>query len=371
VDFRPNDIQRAIERAAAGVLDGTGDDPSDHTWQTSDRARQASDPARQASDRTWQALGQAGLLSLAVPGWLGGEGLGAPEIGVLLAEVGRQARPLPALPTLALAALPIARWGTPDQQRDLLPAIGTGGRVLTAALREPSDPLPATPATSAKPDLTVTGTKIGVWYAEQAHRILVPVTRPTGDTGVALIDPAGPGVRLHRTPTSSGLPEYTVQLDNAPATGLLGCSAGALYRGAIAGACALGDGLLAGALALTTAHVGTREQFGRPLATFQAVAQQIAEVYIAGRTMHLAALAALDRPESTDVEVAAYWFASTAPAAVRTCHHLHGGLGLDVSYPLHRYSAQIKDLVRFLGGADSCLDRLSQSTGEDSACRSN
>ena len=349
VDFRPNETQRAIERAAAGVLDGTGDDPS---------------------DRTWQALAQAGLLSLAVPTWLDGEGLGAPEVGALLTEVGRHARALPALPTLALAALPIAHWGTAEQQRELLPAIGSGGRVLTAALREPADPMPATPATQAKPDLTVTGTKIGVWYAEQAHRILVPVTRATGDTGVALIDPAGPGVRLEPTPTSSGLPEYTVHLDSAPATGLLGCGADALYRSAIAGACALGDGLLAGALALTTAHVGTRVQFGRPLATFQAVAQQIADVYIAGRTTHLAALAALARPESTDVDVAAYWFTSTAPAALRTCHHLHGGLGLDISYPLHHYSAQVKDLVRFLGGAEYCLDRLGQSMGEDGRCLS-
>jgi 3-oxo-4-pregnene-20-carboxyl-CoA dehydrogenase alpha subunit len=56
--------------------------------------------------------------------------------------------------------------------------------------------------------------------------------------------------------------------------------------------------------------------------------------------------------------VAAYWLASRAPAALRTCHHLHGGIGMDVTYPLHRYSALIKDLVRFVGGAEYCLDRL-------------
>jgi alkylation response protein AidB-like acyl-CoA dehydrogenase len=349
VDFRPNDVQRAIVAAAAGVLDGA------------DRA---------SPERAWRALGQAGLISLTVPARLGGEGLGASDVGVLLAEVGRRALPLPALPTLALAALPVARWGTVEQQRDLLSTLGTGGLVLTAALREPSEEMPEAPATRATPGLAVTGTKIGVWYAEQAHRILVPVSTAAGGTGVALVDPAGPGVTLRRTPSSSGMPEYTVQLDGAPAGGLLGCEAADLYRCAIAGACAVGDGLLAGALALTTAHVGTREQFGRPLATFQAVAQQIADVYIASRTAHLTALAAGWRQHSTDVEVAAYWFASTAPAAVRTCHHLHGGLGLDASYPLHRYSAQIKDLVRFLGGVEHCLDRLSQSTGDDDRCPS-
>lgn len=349
MDFRPNDVQRAIVRAAAGVLDGTGGE---------------------SPERAWRALGQAGLLSLAAPARLGGEGLGAPEVGALLAEVGRRALPLPALPTL-MAALPVARWGTGDQQDDLLSTIDTGDRVLTAALREPSDPMPIAPATRATTDLAVTGTKIGVWYAERAYRILVPVTRSTGGTGVVLIDPAGPGVCLRRTPSSSGLPEYTVQLDNAPAGDLPGCAAADLYGYAVAGACAMGDGLLAGALDLTTAHVGTREQFGRPLATFQAVAQQIADVYIASRTAHLTALAAGWRPQSTDADVAAYWFTSTAPAAMRTCHHLHGGLGLDVSYPLHRYSAQIRDLVRFLGGTEHCLERLSQSTGDDGRCPSN
>jgi alkylation response protein AidB-like acyl-CoA dehydrogenase len=337
VDFRPTEIQSAIAGAAAGALDST--------------------PA-------WKALAQAGLLSLAVPAGLGGEGLGMPEVGTLLAEVGRRARPLPALPTLAMAALPIARWGSAELQRDLLPAVGDGSRLFTAALREPSAPMPVAPATRATAGGTVKGLKIGVWYAEQAYRILVPVTRPAGDTGVVLVDPAGPGVRLQRTPSSSDLPEYSVELDAAPTAGVLDCDANALYRYAIAGACALGDGLLAGALELTTAHVGTREQFGRPLSAFQAVAQQIADVYIAGRTAHLTALAAGLGPDSTDVEVAAYWFASMAPVAVRTCHHLHGGLGLDVTYPMHRYSAQIKDLVRFLGGAEHCLDRLSQSTGD-------
>lgn len=338
VDFEPTAVQSAIT-AAAAVLDGTAED-------------------------AWAALGKAGLLSLGVPAWLGGDGFGMPEVGALLTEVGLRALPLPVLPTLAMAVLPIARWGTDEQQRDLLPAIGAGDRLLTAALREPSTAMPVAPATRVTADGAVTGVKIGVWYAEQAYRILVPVTRPAGDTAVALVDPAGPGVRLRPTPSSSGLPEYSVRLDAAPADGLLGCDANALYRYAVAGACALGDGLLAGALDLTTAHIGTREQFGRPLAAFQAVAQQIADVYIAGRTTHLTALAAGWRPDSTDVEVAAYWFASTAPAAVRTCHHLHGGLGVDVTYPLHRYSAQVKDLVRFLGGTEHCLDRLSESTGD-------
>jgi len=126
-----------------------------------------------------------------------------------------------------------------------------------------------------------------------------------------------------------------------------------LYQLAVAGACALADGAVAGALALTRDHVASREQFGRPLAAFQAVSQQIADVYIASRTMHLAALAACWRlgeglDAAADLEVAGYWCAEQAPRTVRLCHHLHGGIGMDATYPLHRFSSLIADLTRFL-----------------------
>ncbi|HMH35923.1 MAG TPA: acyl-CoA dehydrogenase family protein, partial [Streptosporangiaceae bacterium] len=219
-------------------------------------------------------------------------------------------------------------------------------------------------------DGTISGLKIGVPYAAQSRLLLVPaLTDPmimassghiapqTGHDhgGVFLISPRGPGVELIQTPSSSGEPEYAVQLDRAPVEGMLG---GAdcvrdLYQLAVAGACALADGAVAGALALTRDHVASREQFGRPLAAFQAVSQQIADVYIASRTMHLAALSACwrlaeGREAAADLEVAGYWCAEQAPRTVRLCHHLHGGIGMDATYPLHRFSSLIADLTRFL-----------------------
>lgn len=347
MQFEPDETQQVIARVTGETLD-RGD--------------------AEQSERAWKALGQAGMLSLPVPGWLGGEGLGVLEIAALLTEVGRRAAALPALATLALGALPVARWGSRDQQRELLAGLPNGDLVLTAGLREPSDPLPAAPRTTATADLAVTGTKVGVPYAEQAHRILVPVSLAAGGTAVAVVDPRAAGVSVRRTPTDGAQPEYTVRLTGARATGLLGSSAGApaveyLYQCALAAACATGDGAVAGALALTATHVGRREQFGRPLAAFQAVAQQVADVYLTARTLHLATLSgcwrlATDRPAGTDLAVAAYWLASAAPPALRTCHHLHGGLGLDISYPLHRHSGLIRDLVRGLGGAEHCLERL-------------
>jgi alkylation response protein AidB-like acyl-CoA dehydrogenase len=343
--FEPDETLAAVARLAGEVFDGTGSD---------------------LPERTWKALGQAGLLSLAVPARLGGDGLGVLATCAVLTEAGRRAATGPALATLALGVLPVARTGTPEQQDRLLSGLAAEGTVLTAALREPSQPLPALPATTVTAGLEVSGTKVGVPYAGQAHRILVPVRRPgtPARAAVAVVDPAGPGVRLLLTPSSGGGPEWTVRLDGARAESLLGDgSVEDLYRCAVAGACAFGDGLLAGALGLTTAHIGTREQFGRPLAAFQAVAQQAADVYIAARTLHLATTSAcwrLDtgRDADFDLDVAASWLAEEAPGALRTCHHLHGGLGLDVTYPLHRYSGLVRDIVRLLGGAEFRLDRL-------------
>jgi alkylation response protein AidB-like acyl-CoA dehydrogenase len=307
----------------------------------------------------WQELAGAGLLAL------GGDELDVLEVAVLLTEIGRRAAPdsLKALATLMTGALPVARWGGEGLRRAWLPGVAAGALGLTAALREPSDPEPDPPRTLVT-DGTVSGTKVGVPYAGQASRILVPVS-----SGVVLVDPGGDGVRLTRTPSSTGQPEYTLRLDHAPVAGVLGPAERArdLYQLAVAGACALADGALAGALALTRDHIVTRQQFGRPLAEFQAVSQQIADVYMASQTLHLATLSACwrlaeGRDAAADLDVAAYWCAEHAPRTVRICHHLHGGLGMDVTYPLHRYSSLVSDLIRFLGGADYRLERLACSS---------
>jgi alkylation response protein AidB-like acyl-CoA dehydrogenase len=297
VDFSLDDTQQVIAKLTGEVLD---------------------------ADPTIAALDQAGLLSLALPVPLGGDGLGPLETMVVLTEVGRRGLVLPVHPRLMLS-----RWGNG----------------LTAALRS-----------RATTDGTlVTGSHPGVPYAAESRRILV-----TTDAGVVGVDPAGDGVRLTPTHTASGQPEYTVDLDRAPVVQTVDAD---LEELVLAGACAFADGLLAGALALTTGYVRDRHQFGRPLATFQAVAQQIADVYIASRTLHQVTLAAgwrlaTGRPAGADLAVAAYWLATELPPALRTCHHLHGGVGLDITYPLHRYSALAKDLVRSVGGAEHRLEQV-------------
>jgi hypothetical protein len=368
MDFTPSEAEVEVSRLAAQVIGADQDDAAKASTDDFD-------------SELWKELGQAGLLSLALPAELGGDDLGVLATASLLTEVGRHAARIPALATLALGVLPVARSADIVLKQELLGGVASGETVLTAAIREPSDPMPASPRTrltlrgAGRPGV-VSGLKVGVPYAAAASWILVPATVDvsaragsaaaaySGTTVVAVIEPDADGLSCQRTRSSSGLPEYTLRLDETPAAYVLDrCDTADLYRLAAAGACAVGDGALAAALELTTEHVRTREQFGRPLATFQAVAQQIANVYTTARTLHLATLSAcwrLDtgRDAGRDTDVAAYWLAHHGPTAVRTCHHLHGGLGMDITYPLPRYSALITDLVAFVGGAEDRLDRL-------------
>ena len=333
MDFALDDTARQVADLSATVLREVGE----HS-----RVTQALAGATGYDETAWKALAQAGLLALAVPTQYGGDGLGAVEVATVLTAVGRQAAPVPAFATLALGVLPLTRLGAAEHLSGV-----ADGAVFTAALSA----------------LTMTHGRVGgraraVPYAQQAQQILLP----TG-AGIALVSPAADGVRLTRTTTSTGMPEYAVECTSVRPDNLVPGSLADIETCALAGAAAVADGVLAGALELTAEHVRTREQFGRPLAVFQAVAQQIAEVYITARTMHLAATAvnwqlANDRPSEADTQIAAYWLAAEVPTALQVCHHLHGGLGVDISYPLHRYYSTAKDLARLVGGAALRLERI-------------
>jgi alkylation response protein AidB-like acyl-CoA dehydrogenase len=313
----------------------------------------AGDRADDRGDVTWQALASAGLLALAVPVAQGGEGLGLAEVGVLLRETGARAVELPVWETLCCGALTLAAAGSDEQRQQLLPGVASGDTLLTPALREVGAGIAASPTTTYA-DGTVSGRKIGVTYADRATRLLVSAT--AGDcTVVALVDPAGPGVELLPSSSSSGSTQHTVVLDGAPADLLEGDDAARTLRElAVAGLCLTAAGLVAGARDLTATYIKGRTQFGRSLAEFQAVAMQIADVYISSRTVDLAAANASWRigaglDVTDDLAIAAYWVGHEGPAAMRTCHHLHGGMGVDVTYPMHRYFSWITDISHALG----------------------
>ncbi|MCK0093012.1 acyl-CoA/acyl-ACP dehydrogenase [Rhodococcus sp. F64268] len=314
------------------------------------------------SDELWSALAGADLLSLALPERLGGSGLGVAEALTVLTEVGRAAALVPALPTIGFGVLPVLALASEEQQDALLSEVASGG-ILTAALAEPGRPFPQAPAAAVVEvdgGVAVTGSFVAVPYADRAQSILVPTT-----AGVVAVAPDADGVTLLESPTSAHTPEFSVRLESAVGTRLGDGDAASdvqtLYSLATAGIAAYSDGLLTGATELTAKHVSERHQFGKPLAAFQAVAQQIADVYVTARTLHVAALSTIWRisenlDAADDLDVTAYWIAAELLPAMRVLHHLHGGIGVDETYPMHRYSSLAKDIARLLGGASYRLD---------------
>ncbi len=303
-------------------------------------------------DGSWSALHEAGLLALAAPERLGGEGLGLAEISVLLHEVGRRAAPLPVWETLACGLLPLVRSGSTELQAELVPQVLAGELMFAPALSEPGAALPVTPSTTHDGG-AVSGTKVGVSVLDVATLLLVSATGADGSASVVLVDPTGSGVSHTATTTSSGSAEATYTFTDAPIVGLL--DADVVRSHAIAGLAALGAGVVEGARDLTAGYIRDRRQFGRALAEFQAVAQQIADVYIASRTFTLTADEVARRldagdPADDDLAIAAFWFADRASSAMQICHHLHGGMGVDETYAMARYFARVRDISRHLGG---------------------
>ncbi len=322
--------------------------------------RPGSDQAGGFDAETWQALVESGLLVLPLPASADGDEVDEAGLLPLLRRMGRSAAVTPALGTLA-AALVLAkaepevwqRWGEKI----------TGGRWAAVAIGEHGDALTATPKAGIH-DGRLNGTKVGVLHAEGASVLLV-----TTDAGVVAVDPAAEGVTLTRTPTSSGWGEYTVTFDDVAIddADVVGRDLAPLRDRFRLALCAYGDGLVAGATRLTADHVSTREQFGKPIALFQAVGQQLADIYVVGRSIELSTTAAAWRlseglDAATDLGIAAYWLAEEVPPTVRTMTHLHGGIGVDITYPLHRYFSVAKDLARLVGGSAVRLDELADIT---------
>jgi alkylation response protein AidB-like acyl-CoA dehydrogenase len=306
-------------------------------------------------DNSWDALVDGGVVAFGVPERLGGDGLGLAEVATALTEIGRHGTVSPALATLGFGVLPLLDLASDEQQDRYLAGVAKGS-VLTAALNEAGAPLADRPSTTLA-DGKLNGTKIAVPYAGQADWLVV-----TADSGVAVISPKAAGVHTTKSPTSNHGDEYSVAFTDAEVDGVLdGAEAHRVNQLALAAIGAFASGLVAGALRLTADYVATREQFGKPLSTFQTVAAQLAEVYIASRTLTLVATSVVWRlseglDADGDLDILGYWFASQAPPVMQLCHHMHGGMGMDITYPMDRYYSTVKDLTRLVGGPSHRLD---------------
>jgi 3-oxocholest-4-en-26-oyl-CoA dehydrogenase beta subunit len=361
MDFHYSEEQRALQELAARLF---AEHCSDEQRRQLRRSGEPYDAA------LWAALAEAGLLGTAISSDRGGAGLGLLELALLLEEQGRSLAEVPLLPTLVLGALPLARFGTPVQQA-LLAEVAAGRLLLSAALEEPAGTDPATPATSAAAvtgGWSLHGEKICVPYGAQAQRILVSAHAADG-IRMFVLDPRTDGVRIEPQASTSGAPQARITLSGVTvgSAAALGAATAEVVSWTLARAqsaiAALQLGVLAEALRRAVGYVSERQQFGRPIGSFQAVQHRLADCYIdveALRSVSLRALWALQEGSAAPAEVlAAKWW--TAHAGHRVSHavqHVHGGLGADLEYPIHAFFLRATELAGALGAGTPVLARI-------------
>jgi alkylation response protein AidB-like acyl-CoA dehydrogenase len=335
------------------------------------RAVETADDGRWFADDVWAALAKADLLGLCLPESEGGGGYGFLEATLLLEQQGRAVAPLPLWPTLVLGALPIARFGSAEQRAALLPGVAAGSTILTAALHEAGDEFtPSTPTTSAVESgdgWRLSGEKELVPAAHLADRLLVPATTGDGTQAVFIVDPSE-GVETDRNVALSDEPVFTVRLDGARGEPLgagneRGAVAAWIEARAIVGLCAMQVGVCDGALKITSAYVSEREQFGSKIGTFQAVAQRLGDAYIDTEAIRLTSQQAAWRlseelPADDELDIAKFWASDGGHRVVHACQHVHGGIGVDLDYPIHRFFRWSKRIEFTLGSATEHLRLL-------------
>jgi alkylation response protein AidB-like acyl-CoA dehydrogenase len=335
---------------------------------TPERLRAVETGGERIDEALWRSLGDAGLLGIAVPEDDGGAGLGLGALCVLLEEQGRTVAPVPVWPN-AVAALAVAAHGTPAQRATLLPGAVDGTARLTVALEEFGPVEPSAPGCTAKPDgdaWRLTGIKAVVPSPFGAAGVLVAAATEQG-TGLFVVDPAADGVSWTAAETTTHDRSGHLELDGvvasalgAPGTGVLDT---VLWQTAVALA-AVQLGVTQGALAHAARYTSEREQFGRPLGTFQAVQHQLADCYIqidALRVTLWQAVADLDDATpgaEAAALVTAWWAREGGLDVVHRVQHVHGGIGVDTDYPVHRHFLWGKQLAGTLGGPSAVLARL-------------
>ncbi len=270
--------------------------------------------------------------------------------------------PVPVYPTLVLGALPIARFGGAAQQQRLLPRVARGEAILTAALVEAGDAL-----TTAERDgdgWRLSGTRPFVPAAHVAERVLVPARTGEGALGLFLVDPAASGAELQRVEMTHEEIHGTLTLRRTPVADadvlgdpMRGAEALAWLRErAVLALCAMQLGVAARALEMTASYTTERRQFDRPIGSFQAVHQRAGDAYVDLQAMKLTFWRALHvvaqgEPAAEALAIAKYWAAEGGARITYAAQHLHGGIGVDTDYPLHRYYLWARYLGVTLGSA--------------------
>ena len=339
-----------------------------------ERSRELEDAGAWMDEKLWSELASSNLTAVTVPESCGGSGLGLTECALMLVEAGRHCVPAPLFETLVLGGLPIAKFGNPEQQKRWLGPVVDSGAVLTAALSEQGSSDPSRPKLKATRDgdgWRLDGEKFSVPAVGKASCILVPASIEGGKVGVFLVagDAAGLEIAEQRSINwqLQGLVKFNgVTVSDADILGDPDTGADIvnwIVDHARLGQAALLLGVGEEALKRTAIYLSERKQFGRQIGSFQAVQMRCADAYIDLMGMRSTLWQAVWRVDAgirsgAEVRAAKWWASRAGDRIVHSAQHLHGGIGSDIDYPIHRYFLWAQYLMSQLGGPSQLLAEL-------------
>ncbi|MFI0977922.1 acyl-CoA dehydrogenase family protein [Streptomyces sp. NPDC021093] len=363
MDFTPTEEQQAARDLAARIFG----DLSTHERLTA--------VGTGTDAELWKWLGEAGLLEAV-------EEIGLLGLVLLLEEQGRTTAQVPFAATAVCGLLALSAYGTEKQRETMGPGLRNGSvvavgafsatgagpvRVATGENSHGSTSSGAVPSGSgpskAVPcEAVLSGTvPVVPWLLDATHVVVPDADRGlwivrTGSAGVA-VDPVGT-----TAPWSAG--RLTLSGARGERLGGPGPEAYERIRGAARIAFAgLQAGVCAGSVARAVAYTSEREQFGRPLSTKQAVQLRAADAHMDTEAIRVTAYEAAWRydqalPHATHALTAAWWASEAGRRVVHAGQHLHGGVGADVEYPVHRHFLWGRQLDAYLGGGGQVLEEL-------------
>jgi 3-oxocholest-4-en-26-oyl-CoA dehydrogenase beta subunit len=365
MDFGLSDIQEELRGLARKILDDT---VSPASLAAYDEYR-----APRFDQALWQTLLEAGLPAAAVAEDYGGMGLGFMELGLFIEELGRSVAPVPVLAHCVSGMLPLQRFAPAALRERILPAAARGELLLSGDFwtgLSSADPT-RVQAREQGGALLLEGECAMVPFARQADWLLLPVRLGTA-TAVVLVNPKAPGVTLTDLQMTHFEPHCQVSLAavSVPAADVVMASGGEVLLAwtrerCAAALCAQQLGAVDHALRMAAGYTSQRQQFGVPIATFQAVGHRMADCYIDVECLRLCTWQALsllsdEQPATTEVQIAKIWAGDVGHRVSYASQHVHGGTGIDRDYPLWRYCLWLRYNEMALGSTGAQVAALGQ-----------
>jgi alkylation response protein AidB-like acyl-CoA dehydrogenase len=326
----------------------------------------------------WRKMAEQGWMGLIVPDTYGGVGMTYMDLIILLEEFGRALVPGPFIAN-CVATIAVVEAANETQKQEYLPMIASGSQIWTLAYTEPSARFDAAGVELvARRDgdaYVLNGTKLFIRDSHVADKMVV-VARTGGadEDGISMfvVDAKAAGIRHKPVPTLASDRQNAVTFEDVrvPAANLLGVEGEAwpvfkkIAEKATVIECAYLVGLSQMAFDITLNYTKERVQFGRPIASFQAMQHKAADLatdvdgsryvtYDAGWAV------AEDEPDADEkVHVAKAWTCEASRRVVAQCEQMHGGIGFTKDYKIQLYYRRQKASELAWGDADYHRDRL-------------